>query len=185
MIRVGSSATKPRIRNAFSTSAPARGVLPFSAALTFDGAEVAGADISKDALAVARQNVADYGAEDSVRLVESDLLAGLAGERFDLILSNPPYVRQEAVDAFPPEYAAEPSLAHLGGEDGLDLVRQILATAHRHLTPEGRLVVEIGQERETLEAEYPGLPFEWLDTEGSQGEVFAIAAADLPAVEQE
>ena len=85
----------------------------------------------------------------------------------------------EAVAAFPPEYAAEPVLAHAGGDDGLDLVRRILAEAGRHLTAEGTLVVEIGTGRDILEAEFPRLPFLWLDTAESQGEVFALTAKDL------
>lgn len=156
------------------------GCLAILAAHVFEDAAFVGADLSKAALDVARANVADHGVADRVRLITSDLFAALDGERFDLILSNPPYVRRAAVEAFPPEYAAEPPMAHLGGEDGLDLVRRILDAAGHHLTPEGRLVVEIGQGREIVESDYPDMPFLWLDTETSHGEVFAIAAADLP-----
>ncbi len=137
------------------------------------------ADISGDALQVASRNVVDYGLEDRVSLVQSDLYAGLADRRYDLIISNPPYVTAAAVAAFPPEYRAEPQIAHLGGDDGLDLVRRILDDATRHLKPEGTLVVEIGQARPALEAAYPQLPFLWLDTEDSEGEVFALRASDL------
>ena len=155
------------------------GCLAILAAIAFPEVQVDAADISEDALAVARQNVADYGLDDRVRPVRSDLFAQLEGERYDLIISNPPYVTRSAVDAFPPEYRAEPTLAHLGGEDGLDLVRLILDAAPEHLTPGGQLVVEIGQGRDLLETEYPHLPFIWLDTAESSGEVFRIGAAEL------
>jgi len=96
------------------------------------------------------------------------------GRRYDLILANPPYVSEAAVAAFPPEYAAEPVAAHAGGADGLDCVRRILERAADHLTPHGTLVVEIGIGREILERDYPDVPFLWLDTAESEGEVFAL-----------
>jgi len=154
------------------------GCLAILAALAFPEATVDAADISRDALEVAARNVADYGLGDRVALRQSDLFAGIDGT-YDLIISNPPYVTAEAVAAFPPEYRAEPRLAHLGGEDGLDLVRRILADAPGHLTAQGTLVVEVGLAREALETEYPDLPFLWLDTERSEGEVFALPAAEL------
>lgn len=155
------------------------GCLAILAALAFPGADVDAADISADALAVARRNVDDYALNDHIALVHSDLFAGLGDRRYDLILSNPPYVSAEAVAAFPPEYAAEPVLAHAGGEDGLDLVRRILAQAGTHLAPGGTLLVEVGTGRPILEAEYPELPFLWLDAAGAQGEVFALGAQAL------
>ncbi|MCC7252316.1 50S ribosomal protein L3 N(5)-glutamine methyltransferase [Hyphomicrobium sp.] len=155
------------------------GCLAILAALAFPNATVDAADISADVLEVAARNVADYGLAERVSLHRSDLFAGLGGRAYDLILSNPPYVTAAAVAAFPPEYQAEPQLAHLGGEDGIDLVRRILADAARHLVPGGALVVEIGQARDTLETEYPDLPFLWLDTEQSEGELFALSADAL------
>lgn len=156
------------------------GCLAIIAADQFPFAHVTGTDISSDALAVARINVEAYGLHDRATLVKGDLFEGIAdGQRFDLVVSNPPYVRAGAVDAFPPEYAAEPRLAHDGGEDGLDLVHRILEGASRVLSEEGILVVEIGQERELLEACYPDAPFLWLETANSAGEVFAISARDL------
>lgn len=152
------------------------GCLAILAALTFPNATVDGADISKDALAVAARNVADYGLESRVTLHRSDLFEGLAGRTYDLLISNPPYVTADAVAAFPPEYRAEPELAHLGGTDGMDLVRRILRDAADYLNPDGFLVVEVGMARETLETEYPTLPFLWLDTEQSEGELFALPA---------
>lgn len=156
------------------------GCLAIIAADQFPYAHVTATDISADALAVATINVEAYGLEDRVTLVEGDLFAGLApSNRFDLVISNPPYVRAEAVDAFPPEYAAEPRLAHDGGADGLDLVHRILAGAGDVLSENGILVVEIGQEREALEEAYPDAPFLWLETHNSTGEVFAISAREL------
>lgn len=150
------------------------GCLAILAALAFPEAEVDGVDISPDALAVAARNVADYGLESRVHLVESDLFNAIPEARYDLIIANPPYVTAAAVQAFPPEYRAEPVIAHLGGRDGLDIVRRVLEEAPRHLRPGGKLVVEIGTGRSILEAERGDLDFLWLDTADSEGEVFAL-----------
>jgi ribosomal protein L3 glutamine methyltransferase len=155
------------------------GCLAILAAEIFPDAKVDAADLSKEALTVARRNVEDYGLTDRIRLVRSDLLSGLGGERYDLILTNPPYVAKDEVATFPPEYAAEPVMAHLGGEDGMELVRKIIDQAGPHLTPRGLLVAEVGTGRASLEADFPALPFLWLDTEESSGEVFAIFATEL------
>lgn len=155
------------------------GCLAILAAGAFPNATVDAADVSPDALEVAKRNVTDYELADRVALIRSDLFAGLGGRTYDLILSNPPYVTAAAVAAFPPEYRAEPQMGHLGGPDGMDLVRRILAAAAAHLNPEGMCVVEIGQARDTLETEYPDLPFLWLDTEQSEGELFALSAEAL------
>jgi ribosomal protein L3 glutamine methyltransferase len=155
------------------------GCLAILAALAFPRATVDAAELSMNALAVARNNVRDYRFEDRVRLVQSDLFSGLEGRTYDLVISNPPYVSAASVAAFPPEYRAEPLMAHAGGEDGLDLVRRILDEAPRHLNPGGALVVEIGMGRDILEAERPDLPFLRHDTAESEGEVLALSAADL------
>lgn len=155
------------------------GSLAILATRVFPIARVDAADLSADALAVAALNVEQHALQDRVRLVEGDLFAPLAGRRYDLILTNPPYVDAEAVAAFPPEYAAEPRMAHAGGADGLDIVRRILAEAPAHLTPEGVLICEIGRGRDRLLQDYPDLPFVWLDTEESEGEVFLLSAADF------
>jgi len=155
------------------------GCLAILAALALPNAVIDASDISADALTVAERNIATYELGDRIALVRSDLFAGLAGRTYDLILSNPPYVSAAAVAAFPPEYAAEPRLAHLGGEHGLDVVLRILAEASAHLTETGVLVVEIGTGREVLEETFPGLPFLWLDSADSAGEVFALTAKDL------
>lgn len=155
------------------------GCLAILAALTFENARVDAVDISPGALEVARANVAAYGLADRVTALAGDLFGGLEGRRYDLVIANPPYVAAAEVAAFPPEYRAEPILAHLGGADGLDLVRRILAEAGEHLTDDGTLVVEVGTGRDLIEAEFAHLPFQWLDTEASEAEVFALAAGDL------
>ncbi|MFZ3041302.1 MAG: 50S ribosomal protein L3 N(5)-glutamine methyltransferase [Thiobacillus sp.] len=156
------------------------GCLAILAALAFPHAKIDAADLSADALAVAAKNVADYGLTDRVELIESDLFAALAGRSYDVILSNPPYVNAESVAALPPEYQAEPALALGSGGDGLDATRQILAAARAHLNPGGLLVVEIGHNRDALEAAYSNLPFTWLDTEGGDQFVFMLRREDLP-----
>jgi ribosomal protein L3 glutamine methyltransferase len=155
------------------------GCLAILAALAFPNADVDAVDLSKDALQVAAKNVADYGLADRVELIESDLFAALDGRTYDVILSNPPYVNAESVAALPPEYQAEPALALGSGEDGLDATRQILAAAKAHLNPGGLLVVEIGHNRDALEAAYPALPFTWLDTESGDQFVFMLRREDL------
>ena len=157
------------------------GSLAILAAGVFANAAIDAADVSADALAVARRNVAEHGLDDRIRLIESDLFAGLGVARYDLILTNPPYVTEAAVAAFPPEYAAEPVLAHLGGADGLALVRRIVRDARARLTPNGALACELGDGRDRFEAEFPGLAVVWLDTSESEGEVFFARAEDLPA----
>ncbi|KUO55488.1 MAG: protein-(glutamine-N5) methyltransferase, ribosomal protein L3-specific [Alphaproteobacteria bacterium BRH_c36] len=156
------------------------GCLAILMAHAFPGAQIVACDISADALVVAKENVADYGLEEQIRLVRSDLYDGLNGSRFDLIISNPPYVTDEAVAAFPPEYAAEPALAHAGGTDGLDLVHRILKGAGTQLEAGGTFIAEIGQGRDLLESCYPEIPFHWLDTEQSEGEVLLLRKEDLP-----
>jgi len=155
------------------------GCLAILAALSFPEAKLEASDISDAAIAVAERNVGDYALKDRIALIRSDLFDGLAGRHYDLILANPPYVSDEALAAFPREYAAEPVIAHAGGRDGLDIVRRILTQAAEHLTSNGVLVVEVGTGREILERDYPEAPFLWLDTAKSQGEVFALNRADM------
>lgn len=157
------------------------GCLAILAALAFPHAEVDAVDLSPDALAVARRNVDDYGLQERVHLIESDAFAKLTGRRYDLIISNPPYVNAESVAALPPEYLHEPELALGSGEDGLDLARIILREAKSHLNPGGLLVVEIGHNRDVLEAAFPTLPFTWLETSAGDQFVFMLREEDLPA----
>lgn len=156
------------------------GCLAILTALAFPNAEVAAVDLSEDALAVAERNVADYHLSDRIELIESDAFTRLAGRKFDLIISNPPYVNAESVAALPPEYLHEPELALGSGEDGLDFTRIILREAKKHLTENGVLIVEIGHNRDELEAAYPTLPFTWLDTAAGDEFVFMLRAEDLP-----
>jgi ribosomal protein L3 glutamine methyltransferase len=155
------------------------GSLAILAARIFPNARIDALDLSADALAVARRNVEAHGLAARVALHQGDLFAPLKGRRYDLILTNPPYVETAAVEAFPPEFAAEPRLAHEGGADGLAIVRRILQEAPAHLTADGALVCELGAGREKLEAEFPTLPLIWLDTAEAQGEVFFARRPEL------
>lgn len=157
------------------------GCIGIASALYLPTCEVALADISQDALAVARQNITRHDVGDRVRAVESDVFSGLEGRRFDLIVSNPPYVDARDLATMPAEYRHEPSLALGAGSDGLDIVRHILREARDHLTDEGWLIVEVGNSDRHVEAAFPDVPFLWLEFErGGQG-VFALSAAELDA----
>lgn len=152
------------------------GCLAVLAAHAFPAARIDATDLSAEALEVARRNVDESGCADRIRLLHGDLFAPVRGRRYDLILSNPPYVDAEGMAALPPEYRHEPALALAGGADGLAIVRRILAEAPAHLEPGGGLLCEIGRGQARLEAEFPRLPFLWLATEGSDGEVFWLTA---------
>jgi ribosomal protein L3 glutamine methyltransferase len=155
------------------------GCLAILASRNFPNAGIDAVDISKDALDVAARNIADFGLQERVMLHRGDLFGPIGNKRYDLIISNPPYVDAEGMAGLPRECRAEPKLAFDGGADGLDVIRRILDEAGRHLTPEGGLLCEIGRCRPALEAAYPKVNFLWLDTEDSEGEVFWIGAADL------
>lgn len=155
------------------------GCIAILACQSFPNATVDAVDISKDALAVAARNVADYGLEDRVSLYHGDLFDAVGDARYDLIITNPPYVDAEGMAGLPRECLHEPSIAFDGGDDGLDIVRRILDGAKNHLTPDGGLLCEIGRGREVLGDAYPSLPLLWLDTEDSDGEVFWIPAEAL------
>ena len=147
----------------------------------YPNADVDAVDLSAEALEVAQRNVNDYGFEEEIRLVKSDLFAALKGCRYDVIVSNPPYVNGSSMDALPQEYRHEPQLALASGDDGLDHVRDILRVAAEHLEPHGILVVEIGHNRAALESAYPALPFIWLDTASGADFVFLLSQNDLAA----
>jgi ribosomal protein L3 glutamine methyltransferase len=157
------------------------GCLAILASRHFPNARIEAVDISRDALEVAARNIADYGLEDRVKLHRGDLFTPIGEARYDLIISNPPYVDAEGMAALPRECRAEPKLAFDGGADGLDIISRLLKEAGRHLTLQGGLLCEIGRGRELLEAAFPQIPLLWLDTEDSNGEVFWVAAADLCA----
>ncbi|ALS62127.1 MULTISPECIES: 50S ribosomal protein L3 N(5)-glutamine methyltransferase [Pandoraea] len=157
------------------------GCLAILAAETFPVAQIDAVDISPDALDVAKINVADYALEDRVSLHLGDLYAPLPkGKRYDVILTNPPYVNEGTMQVLPAEYLHEPRLALAGGDDGMDVVRRIIAGAREHLTDDGVLVVEIGNERNFVEAAFPDLPMTWLATSAGDDMVFLVQAADLP-----
>jgi ribosomal protein L3 glutamine methyltransferase len=160
------------------------GCLAILAALAWPAARVDAVDLSAGALAVAKRNVADYRLGARLRLVRSDLFAGLRDERYDVILSNPPYVDAPSMKRLPKEYRWEPALALAGGRDGLDLVDRILREAPARLTPKGVLVVEIGHNRAALERKYPQVPFTWLATSAGDGFVFLVRRGDLKSVER-
>lgn len=161
------------------------GCLAILAAEAYPEATVDAVDISTDAIRIAERNITAYGLRDRITARAGDLFAPVAGRRYDLIIANPPYVAAAEVAAFPPEHQSEPRLAHLGGEDGLDIVRRILVEASAHLAPEGTLVMEVGTGRWLIEDEFPDADFFWLDTAESSGEVLAVSAADLAELFQD
>ncbi|EXI78269.1 MAG: 50S ribosomal protein L3 glutamine methyltransferase [Candidatus Accumulibacter appositus] len=156
------------------------GCLAILAAHAFPAARVDAIDISPDALAVAERNLSDYALSERIRLLESNLFTALGSERYELILSNPPYVNGASMRSLPAEYQREPELALASGEDGLDLTRAILAAARERLTPNGLLVVEIGHNRDELEAAFPETAFTWLDTAAGDQYVFLLHRDELP-----
>ena len=155
------------------------GCLAILAADSFPNAQIDAVDLSPDALAVAARNVSDYQLPDRINLIESDLFTHLTGRQYDLIISNPPYVDADSVAALPQEYLHEPKLSLGSGNDGLDATRIILEKAAEHLTDNGILIVEIGHNRDVLEAAYPNLPFTWLDVAAGDQFVFMLHRNDL------
>jgi ribosomal protein L3 glutamine methyltransferase len=156
------------------------GCLAIMAANVFPEAEVDAIDVSLDALAVATRNVDDYDLRARVRLLSSNLFEAIDGRRYDLILSNPPYVTQSAMEKLPPEYRHEPRVALAGGNDGMDLVRNIIRSAAAHLEPGGLLIVEVGDGRAAVERSFPDLPLTWLTTSAGDDMVFLARQEDLP-----
>ncbi len=156
------------------------GCLAVLLAHAFENARIDATDISNEALEVAHRNVADYGLEQRISLLQSDLFNGLAGRRYDLIISNPPYVDAESMATLPEEYQHEPRHALASGGDGLEATRIILREAAAHLTDEGLLIVEIGHNRDALEQGFPQTPFTWLETSAGDGFVFMLKRDQLP-----
>jgi len=155
------------------------GCLAILMALTFPNALIDAVDLSTDALDVARRNVTDYGLEDQLSLIQSDLFTALEGRRYDLIVSNPPYVNAPSMQTLPEEYRREPVGALASGEDGLEHVRTILREAPKHLNKGGLLVVEIGHNRDALEEAFPELPFTWLEVSAGDEHVFLLTREQL------
>ncbi len=150
------------------------GCLAVLMAQVFPNAVIDASDISRSALAVARRNVSDYGLEDRIHLIRSDLFEELRGRRYDLIVANPPYVNAQAMRTLPAEYRHEPRLALYGGNDGLAYARPILQSAAKHLRKTGVLVVEIGHNRPILERAFPKTEFIWLNTSAGDEYVFLL-----------
>lgn len=157
------------------------GCLAILAAHAFPNADVDAVDLSKPALEVATRNVDEYNLDDRVALFEGDLFAPLAERRYDVIITNPPYVNADSMASLPAEYKHEPEMALAGGADGMDIVRRIIVDARNWLTDDGVLVVEIGNERANVEAAFGGLDLVWLSTSAGDDNVFLIQAADLPS----
>ncbi len=155
------------------------GCLAILMAHAFPNAHITAVDISQDALDVAAANIAAYGLEDRITLVKSDGFAAVPEQRFDFILSNPPYVTRESMDSLPAEYLHEPGIALGSGEDGLDLVRKLLADAPRFLQPEGLLAIEVGHNRHIVEEAFPALSATWLSAESGDDKVLVLEAGQL------
>jgi len=156
------------------------GCLAILLALAFPRATVQATDLSRAALAVARRNVLAYRLARRVKLARADLFRGLAAERYDLIVANPPYVDAASMARLPAEFLHEPRLALAGGPDGLQYVRRILRDAAEFLRPRGILVVEIGRHRSRLERAFPRIPFTWPQTSAGFDRVFVLSREDLP-----
>lgn len=154
------------------------GCLAIQMAHHYPAAEIDAVDLSLDALEVAAVNIESYGLEERINLIHTDLFEGLE-DTYDLIVSNPPYVDAESVAELPEEYLHEPELALGSGSDGLDATREIILQAAKFLNPKGVLLVEIGHNRDVLEAAYPELPFTWLETSGGDGFVFLLTREQL------
>lgn len=164
------------------------GCLAILVALTFPHAIVDAVDLSADALDVAKRNVENYGLQDRINLISSDMFDALDNQKskqqreqkYDVILSNPPYVTSQSMSRLPQEYLREPAMALASGEDGLDHTRTLIANAKKHLNPDGVLFVEVGFNREGVEAAFPRLPFVWAETSVGDGVVFILERAALP-----
>lgn len=155
------------------------GCLPIMLADAFENAHVDTVDISKDALAVAAKNVATYALEDRITLIASDLYSNVPDKLYDMIITNPPYVNANSMRQLPKEYLHEPQIALAGGDDGMDLVRKIVAGAAKRLKPNGILMVEIGNERVFAEEAFAEYGLTWLSTSAGDDMVFMLTAEQL------
>lgn len=155
------------------------GCLAILAALTFPNAQVDGVDLSQAALSIAKKNIADYDLEERVCALHSDLYAAVQNKKYDIIISNPPYVNEKSMQALPPEYLHEPRMALAGGDDGMDLVRTIIDQAAKHLNDDGFLLLEIGHEYAHFCAAFPHLEPIWLSTENADDQILLLHKTQL------
>jgi ribosomal protein L3 glutamine methyltransferase len=155
------------------------GCLAILMAHAFPHAAIDGVDLSPDALEVAKRNVADYGLETQIELIQSDVFANLGDRRYDLIISNPPYVTEESMSVIPAEYRHEPEMALVSGSDGLDVVRKILIGGADHLSEDGLLLVEVGHNAHLVEDAWPHVPFTWVDAPSGDSKIFMLSREDL------
>lgn len=177
----------------FPTQAPQRildlctgsGCIAIACANYLPESEVDAVDVSQDALMVAEFNIAQHGLEERVFPIQSDCFSALPGQRYDLIVTNPPYVDAEDMADLPAEYQHEPELGLASGEDGLALTRQILREAAAHLTEQGVLICEVGNSMVALAEQYPTVPFEWIEFKQGGIGVFALTKAQLVAHQQQ
>lgn len=160
------------------------GCIGIACAYRYPEAEIVLGELSEDAIDVAQSNVQMHGLEEQVRVIQSDLFNNIQG-RFDLIVSNPPYVDAEDMASLPPEYKHEPQMALEAGDDGLDLVRRILKEAPHYLNDDGLLVVEVGNSWVNIEAAFPNVPFTWIEFERGGHGVFVLTRSELETVAAE
>lgn len=161
------------------------GCIAIACAINFPEADVDAADLSVDALNVAQMNIEGHGLVEQVIPIYSDVFSGVEGQSYDLIVTNPPYVDQEDVDALPQEFLHEPKMGLGSGFDGLDITRQILSEAAKHLNDNGVLICEVGNSQVHLTAAFPNVPFQWLTFERGGHGVFRITKAQLQQHQQE
>lgn len=172
----------PTTINAVLDVCTGSGCLAVLAALTFPNAQVDGVDISKAALDIAQQNITDYRLADRVQALHSDLYTAVQGKKYDIIISNPPYVNESAMQALPAEYLHEPRMALAGGDDGMDLVRTIIEEAPTHLNDNGFLLLEIGHEYDHFCAAFPHLEPIWLSTETADDQILLLYKNQLQLI---
>lgn len=158
------------------------GCIAIAIAKTFPECKIDASDIAESALAVAKMNIHRHQVEDQVTLYQADLFAGLPAKKYDLIISNPPYVDASDMAELPPEFKHEPQMGLAGGQDGLDIVLRILKQAASFLNPQGILIVEVGNSEIALAEKFPDIPFTWLEFERGGGGVFLLTAKQLLAL---
>lgn len=155
------------------------GCIAVACAEIFPEVEITASDISSDALDVAKMNIEKYHLEDQIMLIQSDVFESIPQQKFDIIISNPPYVDKTDMENLPPEYRHEPVSALAAGQDGLDIIKKILSTAKNYLSDHGILIIETGNSAEALISQFPNIPFTWLEFERGESEVFLLTAEQL------